>query len=62
MEPIRVRLSEVVEKATLSPNAAIKTVAAASLKVEWPDTYSGCAGVTRNGVQSAAVLNADESQ
>jgi len=37
--------SDVVLKVVSSPNASARTKAAAPLTVEWPDGYSGCAGV-----------------
>src|SRR6267143_4454873 len=40
-----------VLKAVLLPKVAARIVAAAELKVEWPETYSGCDGVMRSGVQ-----------
>src|SRR5215470_7591055 len=39
------RISEVSVNGVLSPNAAARMEAAAPLTVEWPDGYSGCAGV-----------------
>src|SRR5689334_9479881 len=37
--------------AVFSPKTAASTTAAAPLTVEWPDGYSGCAGVGISGVQ-----------
>src|SRR2546423_15571890 len=39
------RASEVTLNAGFSPNAAARMNAAEPLNVEWPDGYSGCAGV-----------------
>src|SRR4029077_20272626 len=39
------RISDVIETAVLSPNSAARMYAAEQLTVEWPDGYSGCAGV-----------------
>ena len=47
LENVRVpgRASEVTLNAVFSPNAAARMNAAEPLNVEWPDGYSGCAGV-----------------
>src|ERR1700694_2817489 len=47
LENVRVpgRTSEVTVNAVFSPNAAARMNAAEPLTVEWPDGYSGCAGV-----------------
>jgi hypothetical protein len=42
---VPVRTSEVTVNAVFSPNAAARINAADPLTVEWPDGYSGCAGV-----------------
>jgi len=42
-----------------SPKIDARTVAPAALKVEWPDAYSGKAGVTSNGTQLAAEVAAE---
>ena len=42
------------EKATSSPKNDSSTWAAAPLTVEWPEGYSGCGGVTNNGLQVAS--------
>src|ERR1700676_626880 len=58
------RTSEVTLNAVFSPNATARMNAADPLTVEWPDGYSGCAGVpagkkssqgTHVGSASAAV-------
>src|SRR5205814_8568946 len=42
-------------KAVLSPNFGLSMNAAAPLTVEWPDGYSGCAGVPGSqGIQAAS--------
>src|SRR5580704_4028578 len=50
------RTSEVTVNAVFSPKAAERMNAAEPLTVEWPDGYSGCAGVpagkkSRHGTQ-----------
>ena len=47
------------ENDVLSPKIDARTVAAAELKVEWPDAYSGKAGVTSSGVQLSADVAAE---
>src|ERR671929_661622 len=51
--PGRVTLD--VEKAT-SPKKSVSTSAAALLKVEWPETYSGWFGVVRSGDQFGSAV------
>src|SRR2546425_3444341 len=39
----------------LTPNMSVRTVAAAADCTEWPDVYSGNAGVTRNADQTGSI-------
>ena len=48
-------LSESIRKDVLSPKKWASTEAADALTVEWPEAYSGCAGVPpKSGVQSTS--------
>src|SRR5215831_8558465 len=49
------RISEVSVNGVLSPNAAARIDAAAPLTVEWPDGYSGWAGVPGGKASSHGV-------
>src|SRR5436309_1642272 len=48
--------SLVTSKRVCSPNSFARIVVAAPLTHEWPDGYSGCAGVAKSGVQVASVV------
>src|SRR5215472_9116132 len=49
------RTSDVTETGVLSSNAAAKMYAAEPLTVEWPEGYSGCAGVPGGRASSHGV-------
>ena len=43
-------------KCLFSPKKLASTTAAAPLTVEWPDGYSGCAGVAKSGIHEGSGL------
>ena len=55
------RTSEVTLNAVFSPNAAARMNAAEPLTVEWPDGYSGCAGVPAEKKSSHGIQFGSES-
>src|SRR6476646_7812072 len=57
LTPIRRSLSRV--KRSLSPKKLASTLAAAPLTVEWPDGYSGCAGVAKSGIHAGSEIVAE---
>src|SRR5258708_24362593 len=54
-------VSEVTLNAVFSPNAAARMKAAEPLTVEWPDGYSGCAGVPPGKKSSQGIQAGSES-
>src|SRR5882757_1294660 len=48
--------SDVTRKRVLSPKCCASTPAAAPLTHEWPEGYSGCAGVANNGNQVGSAV------
>src|SRR5260370_36084660 len=54
-------VSEVTLNAVFSPNAAARMKAAEPLTVEWPEGYSGCAGVPPGKKSSQGIQAGSES-
>src|SRR5260370_12734551 len=54
-------VSESTVKAVFSPNAAARMNAADPLTVEWPEGYSGCAGVPPGKKSSQGIQLGSES-